>query len=230
MNYFNIRLGKRKNVVRHFAIDGEEYRPPADGFYSTDAFTDNALDMLRHHDADRPFFLYLAYNAPHWPLHAPQEEIDKYLGKYMGGWAKLRRSRMDRMQAMGLIPKQWKLSPQDPDAADWDKLDEAKQREMERKMAVYAGVIDRHGPERRPIDRASQDAEAARQHADLLPLRQRRVPRGRHLRPQLPTRPDRGRSGPRTPTTATGCRGRMPRTRRSVATSTGFTKAASPPR
>jgi len=143
MNYFNIRLGKRKGVVRHFAIDGEEHLPPGDGFYSTDAFTDHALEMIRKHDRQRPFFLYLAYNAPHWPLHAPQEEIEKYLGKYMDGWPKLRRSRFERMHAMGLIPDHWKLSPQDPNAADWSRLDEAKRREMDRKMAVYAAVIDR---------------------------------------------------------------------------------------
>ncbi|MFV1964704.1 MAG: arylsulfatase [Pirellulaceae bacterium] len=143
MNYFNIRLGKRKGIFRHFAVDGEEYRPPADGFYATDAFTDHALSVLREHDGERPFFLYLAYNAPHWPLHAPDEEIEKYLGKYMCGWSELRRKRHDRMVQMGLIPGTWQLSPQDPNAADWDELDEAKKREMDRKMAVYAAVIDR---------------------------------------------------------------------------------------
>lgn len=143
MNYFNIRLGKRKGIFRHFAIDGREHRPPEDGFYSTDAFTDHALKMVREHRGDRPFFLYLAYNAPHWPLHAPQKEIAKYLGKYTGGWSELRGRRHKRMLEMGLIPKTWRLSPQDPNAADWDKLDEAKRREMDRKMAVYAAVVDR---------------------------------------------------------------------------------------
>jgi arylsulfatase len=143
MNYFNIRLGKRKNIFRHFAIDGQQHRPPADGFYSTDAFTEHALAMIREHDQQRPFFLYLAYNAPHWPLHAPQEEIEKYLGKYMGGWSELRGQRYRRMLEMGLIPQTWRLSPQDPDAAEWDKLDEAKKQEMDRKMAVYAAMIDR---------------------------------------------------------------------------------------
>jgi len=143
MNYFNIRMGKRKNIFRHFAIDGQPHRPPADGFYSTDAFTDHALKMLREHKAGRPFFLYLAYNAPHWPLHAPEEEIEKYLGKYMGGWAALRSERHQRMLQMGLIPETWRLSPQDPKAADWDRLDDAKKRRMDRKMAVYAAMIDR---------------------------------------------------------------------------------------
>jgi len=143
MNYFNIRLGKRKGIFRHFAIDGQEYRPPADGFYSTDAFTDHALKMLSEHQGDGPFFLYLAFNAPHWPLHAPEKEIEKYVGKYSDGWAELRRRRHKRMLEMGLVPETWRLSPQDPQAADWDKLDEQKRREMDRKMAVYAAMIDR---------------------------------------------------------------------------------------
>ena len=143
MNYFNINLGKRKGIFRHFAINGEEYRPPTNGFYTTDAFTDHAVAMLGAHDGKRPFFLYLAYNAPHWPLHAPEEEIEKYLGKYSSGWSELRRLRRQRMVKMGLIPESWQLSPRDPDAADWGKLDQDKRREMDRKMAVYAAMIDR---------------------------------------------------------------------------------------
>jgi arylsulfatase len=143
MNYWNINLAKSKNTFRHFAVDGEEYRPPTDGFYTTDAFTDHALEMLKNHPDDRPFFLYLAFNAPHWPLHAYEEDIAKYLGKYMGGWPELRRTRYARMVEMGLIPETWKLSPQDPDATDWDSLSEEKRTEMDRRMAVYAAMIDR---------------------------------------------------------------------------------------
>ncbi len=143
MNYFNIDLAKSKTTYRHFAIDGQEYRPPAAGFYTTDAFTDQALDMLRKHPEDRPFFLYLAFNAPHWPLHAPDDVIAKYVGKYMGGWPELRRQRYARMVEMGLIPETWKLSPQDPEATDWDSLSLEQRQEMDRKMAVYAAAIDR---------------------------------------------------------------------------------------
>jgi arylsulfatase A-like enzyme len=143
VNYFNIDLARGKNVVRHFAMDGKQYRPPSEGFYSTDAFTDHALEMLRNHDRRRPFFLYLAFNAPHWPLHAPNKEIEEYLGKYMGGWSELRRRRHQRMVESGLIPESWRLSPQDPDAANWERLAAGKKREMGRKMAVYAAMIDR---------------------------------------------------------------------------------------
>ena len=143
MNYWNITLTKKEGVRRHFARDGERYTPPSDGFYSTDAFTDQALDMLRKHPEDNPFFLYLAYNAPHWPLHAPEDVVKKYQGRYMDGWPALRQSRFKRMREMGLLDNTYKLSPQDPAAADWASLDEERKREMDRKMAVYAAMVDR---------------------------------------------------------------------------------------
>jgi arylsulfatase len=165
MNYFDINLGRSKNVIRHFAVDGGEYRPPSDGFYSTDAFTDHALEMLRAHDDPQPFFLYLAFNAPHWPLHAPEEEVPKYLGKYMDGWSELRRRRHERMVESGLIPASWQLSPQDPDAADWEKLAPAKKRIMDRKMAVYAAMIDRMDQN---VGRLVEWLDAQRQLDDTL--------------------------------------------------------------
>ncbi|MBN2451052.1 MAG: arylsulfatase [Lentisphaeria bacterium] len=143
MNYWNIELGKSPETVRHFARDGESYRPPPGRFYSTDAFTDNALEMLRGHDRRKPFFLYLAYNAPHWPLHAPEDLIRKYEGRYREGWSALRRARHRRMLELGVIGERFALSPQDPAAAQWDALDEEQKRIMDRKMAVYAAMIDR---------------------------------------------------------------------------------------
>jgi len=99
--------------------------------------------MLEGHDASNPFFLYLPFNAPHWPLHAYEEDIAKYEGKYMDGWPALREERHKRMLDMGLIDERFELSPQDPAAADWDSLDEETKREMDRKMAIYAAMIDR---------------------------------------------------------------------------------------
>ncbi len=143
MNYFNIDLGKRKGIVRGFAIDDRPYKPPADGFYATDAFTDHALDMLRHRDKSKPFFLYLAYNAPHWPLHAYESDIRRYEGSYRKGWHWLRTERYRRMLALGIIDERYRLAPDDPVVLRWDTLDPARKREMDRKMAVYAAQIDR---------------------------------------------------------------------------------------
>jgi len=143
MNYFDITKGKNPDAKRHFAKDGEEYRPPADGFYATDAFTDFAVECIDQHDHAKPFFLYLAYTAPHWPLHALPEDIARYRGRYMAGWSPLRKQRYAKLVEMGLIDDQWPLSDQDPDAEDWDGLDEATKKTMDHKMAIYAAQVDR---------------------------------------------------------------------------------------
>ncbi len=116
--------------------------PPAD-FYTTDGFTDHAIELVREasKDDDRPFFLYLAYTSPHWPLHAWPEDIAKYRGKYMDGWDELRRRRLSRMVELGIIDRTWKLT--DRDAPDWATLSEARRRELDWRMAIYAAMIDR---------------------------------------------------------------------------------------
>ncbi|MEG3659930.1 arylsulfatase [Arenibacter palladensis] len=116
-----------------------------ENFYTTDAFTDNAIQFIndsKKEEPNSPFFLYLAYNAPHWPLQAPKKDIDKYRGKYMAGWEKLRSERFERMREMGLIDASWKLSTED-DIVEWDSLSEDKKKEMDLRMAIYAGMIDR---------------------------------------------------------------------------------------
>jgi len=80
--------------------ESESMKP---GFYYTDAITDNAVQYIRDTPKDTPLFLYVPYTAPHWPLHAIEEDIAKYKGKYAMGWDKLREQRFDRMKEMGLI-------------------------------------------------------------------------------------------------------------------------------
>ena len=81
-------------------------------FYSTDAITDYALDFLADARAkQQPYFLDLAYNAPHFPLQAPQEEIAKYADVYQKGWDAIRAERYGRMKQLGLLGPGWPLSP-----------------------------------------------------------------------------------------------------------------------
>ncbi len=144
MNYFDITKAKAPNVKRRFSNENEDYTPPSEGFYVTDAFTDYAVERITEHDStESPFFLYLAYTAPHWPLHALPEDIAKYEGRYIDGWPALRRERYRRLIELGLINPLWPLSPQDENAYDWDMLDKDMQSFMARKMAVYAAQIDR---------------------------------------------------------------------------------------
>ena len=96
--------------------------------------------LAEHHrqHAGEPFFLYVAYTSAHWPMHAPEEDIARYRGKYDGGYAPTREARYRRAQQLGVIDKQWKMSP---GAVDWDK---ASHKAWEiRCMEVYAAMVDR---------------------------------------------------------------------------------------
>jgi arylsulfatase len=134
---------------RGITLGNEPLDPPEsttdDAFYTTDAFTDYAIQFLKEEQQGRkrPSFLYLAYNAPHWPLQAFEEDIAKYRGKYKGGWEKLRKDRYQRQIELGLIDPDWKLSPPTPGIPEWESLDGKKRDEMDLKMAVYAAMIDR---------------------------------------------------------------------------------------
>ena len=131
----------RLDEGRTMAVNGEPYTPPTDGFYMTDAFTDHACDMIgRHAGREKPFFLYLAFTAPHWPLHAHPQDIEKYRGRYMMGWDELRRQRHQRMIELGIVKPNWPLTPRDQTAPAWETVADKEARDL--KMAVYAAQID----------------------------------------------------------------------------------------
>ncbi len=116
---------------------------PDEEWYTTDVFTDYALHFIeevRKQD-DHPFFLYLAYNAPHFPLHAKPEDVEKYRGRYRDGWAKFREARSRRLVELGILGKGWELSP--PDVPAWESLTEQQREDMDFKMALFAAIIDR---------------------------------------------------------------------------------------
>jgi arylsulfatase A-like enzyme len=114
------------------------------GFFYTDAISDNAVDFIRRHrkeHASQPFFQYVAYTAPHWPLHAHDEDIAKYKGRFDAGWDRLREERLARLVQSGLLDAAWPLSDRDPTQPAWDL---AKHKDwLLRCMEVYAAQIDR---------------------------------------------------------------------------------------
>jgi arylsulfatase A-like enzyme len=134
-NYFSLDPG------RTMALDSALAVPEGDDFYFTDAFTDYATRFIDDRSPDQPFFLYLAYTAPHWPLHAPEVEIRKYQEVYREGWDAVRARRHRRMLEMGLVQDSWGLSPRDPDVPAWEN--EPEKEWQARRMAVYAAQIDR---------------------------------------------------------------------------------------
>ncbi len=137
-NYFDPDTLASDNRPLRAAADAE-YKPAH--YYLTDAITDHAIRFIQGHarqKAGQPFFLYVAYTAAHWPLHAPQSEIAKYQGKYDGGYEPIRQARFDRLRQMGIIHSGWDLSPQD---GDWSRV---RNKAWEaRCMEVYAAQVDR---------------------------------------------------------------------------------------
>jgi arylsulfatase A-like enzyme len=121
-----------------------EHEAKAPGFFYTDAISDNAVDFIKRHrrdHADKPFFQYVAYTAPHWPLHAHDEDIARYKGRFDAGWDKLREQRLARLVQAGILDKGWPLSDRDPTQPAWEL---AKHKDwLLRCMEVYAAQIDR---------------------------------------------------------------------------------------
>ncbi|MCZ6674601.1 MAG: arylsulfatase, partial [Verrucomicrobia bacterium] len=115
-------------------------------YYLTDANTEQAIDFIGDHQKERnndPFFLYLAYNAPHFPMQCMPEDYDKYRGRFMEGWDVLREKRLKRQKAMGLVPQNTKLAPRPKIVTAWKSLSPEKQNEMDAIMSTYAAMIDR---------------------------------------------------------------------------------------
>jgi len=151
VNYFNPgkkRAGEgepaRKNKYRNWVIDGKIINPytPSKDFYTTDAFTDYALGWLdENKEEEKPFFLYMSYNAPHDPLMAWPEDIKKYKGKYKEGYEIIRKRRFAKQKAMSLLPQNYPLS--DSMHKKWADLSEEEKETEDTKMAVYSAMIDR---------------------------------------------------------------------------------------
>ena len=130
-----------------FRLNGEPWEVPATlngrPFYTTHAVTDFALQFLDEAaTAKQPFLLYVAYNAPHYPLQAPESAVRQYDGHYDRGWDQMRRERHRRQIASGLLPALWTLSPRPAHIPAWDGLSEADRAWEADRMEVYAAMVD----------------------------------------------------------------------------------------
>ncbi len=122
-------------------------------FYYTDKISRRACEFIECHqkinqeeEQESPFFLYLSYTSPHWPLHALEEDIEKYKGKFDEGWDKLRTQRLERLRNMGLIDPDWYIAPKTIREPPWEMVAEEDEKYTEwllRRMEVYAAMIDR---------------------------------------------------------------------------------------
>lgn len=148
-NPYYTRLPKDR-AKRHYATNE---------FYSSDVFGDYAIDFIdQGQAAKKPWFMYLAFNAAHFPLHAYESDIAKYEPIYQQGWDKIREQRLARQKELGIVPKDLQLTPRsnipknlfngetgwaDKDNPAWDSLPEDRRKDLARRMAVYAAAIDR---------------------------------------------------------------------------------------
>ncbi|MDQ8199580.1 arylsulfatase [Pelagicoccus enzymogenes] len=133
--------------ARHWCIDEQTFYPytPEDpDFYATDAFTDRALEWLEEPETQqKPFFLYLAYTAPHYPLHAWPEDIAKYKGVYDEGYHVIQRRRYQRQVEMGLVDPETTPFTQEPKPGAWETLSGDERAKEAQRMEIYAAMLDR---------------------------------------------------------------------------------------
>ena len=133
--------GSEKETVT-YREDGEITALP-DGFYSSRFYAHKLIDYLESdNNNSQPFFAYLAFTAPHWPIQAPDESIEKYAGRYDDGFEALFQERLQRQKALGLVAESVVGQPLPPGAAKWSQLSEEARRQSARSMEVYAAMVD----------------------------------------------------------------------------------------
>jgi len=147
-NFFNPKIPDpdfKGGRVRPFGRNDEElqFEDFPDDYYTTDAFTDHAIATITRHAASgAPFFHYLPYTAPHYPLHAKPADIAKYKGRYTAGWEALRQERLARQRSLGLINERWQVADRDELAEPWDDAKSIDDDWQQLRMEVYAAMID----------------------------------------------------------------------------------------
>ena len=152
INFWNpgdqARKGEKEpgwRAVYTWAFDDQLIKPytPDKDFFATDAITDWSLGWLDEKEkATDPFFLFLAYNAPHWPLHAHPEDIAKYDGIYEQGYEFIRKARYERQLKMGLFDRE--VTPlSNPEHEEWKYLSDQEKEEEALRMEIHAAMVDR---------------------------------------------------------------------------------------
>jgi arylsulfatase len=141
-SHFSDRQGLTETVVVDYLENGEVTALPSD-FYSTNYYTDKMIGYIDQNRADgNPFFGYLAYTSPHWPLQVPTEDMDLYKGIYDGGYEKLREIRISRLRALGIIDEATVAAMAPPYITSWQELSADEQKVEARKMELYAAMVE----------------------------------------------------------------------------------------
>jgi len=113
-----------------------------EGRFSSDVYTEKMIAFIKNGKKDKPFFAYLTYTAPHWPLQVPEDYIDKYKGKYDMGYDSLRVIRFNQQKKIGIIPSNATLPPRTSSIKPWTQLSAEEKKIESRKMELYAAMVD----------------------------------------------------------------------------------------
>jgi len=127
-----------------FRLNGQKWTVPDQGFYTTIVNVDRAIDFIGEaRAAKKPWFTYIAFNAPHAPLQPLEADYKKYLGRYDAGWDAIRAARVAKQKQIGLLSTSLQESPRPNHVRAWDQLDDEHRSWEAKRMAAYAGLIDR---------------------------------------------------------------------------------------
>jgi arylsulfatase len=127
-----------------FRLNGEAWKVPESGFYTTVANVDFGLEFLKDaRDSGKPWYLYVAFNAPHAPLHALPEDYAKYKGRYNEGWDIVRAAQVAKQKGIGLLPRDLKASPRPEHLPAWETMEPWRQKYEANRMTTLAAMIDR---------------------------------------------------------------------------------------
>ena len=118
----------------------KKYQPKE--YYFTNAISDNTVQFIKERDKQKPFFMYVAYTTAHWPMQAPENEIQKYKGRYDAGYESIRAQRFAKMKKLGVVANNIQLSPPDSAAVTPSWANEKNKPAMARRMETYAAMID----------------------------------------------------------------------------------------
>lgn len=144
-NYFDTKplpFGQNPYPVALIKNNVSQY-PTDNSYYFTDEIGNNAIQFLDEQNKEnKPFFLYLAFTAPHWPLQAKAEDIAKYRGKFDEGWDVLREKRIQKLKEAGILLPNQSISQRDPEVPEWSKLTYDERQFWKAKMEVYAAMVD----------------------------------------------------------------------------------------
>jgi len=143
-SHFSDATGNMRPIAKaKYFEDEKQLQELPEDFYSSRTYTDRLLGFIESRPGDdEPYFAYLAYTAPHWPLQVPDDWIDKYKGDYDEGWHAIRRARFERQVELGILAKTADLPEQNRNVAQWAELSPAQRQTELKRIELHAAMIE----------------------------------------------------------------------------------------